>query len=50
MPDVRTWSCNCGAIRIEARGQPTQDWLVPLHHLPQGKRLAVHRKCHMARE
>ncbi len=22
MPDTRTASCNCGAIRIEARGQP----------------------------
>ena len=24
MPDTRTASCNCGAIRIEARGQPAR--------------------------
>jgi hypothetical protein len=24
MPDTRTASCNCGAIRIEARGQPVR--------------------------
>jgi hypothetical protein len=24
MPDTRTASCNCGAVRIEARGQPVR--------------------------